>query len=92
MNGDGTLALDAKNRPLGASTMHIRGYTETVDALTAAGAMKPRDAGALKIALNLFARQTGSGARELSVPITAQDGRLFVAGFNLFALQPLTFE
>jgi len=91
MNGDGTLALDAANRPLGAFTMHIRGYTETVDALTAAGAMRPRDAGALKIALNLFARQNG-GSRELSVPITAQDGRLFVAGFNLFALPPLSFE
>lgn len=91
-NGDGTLALDAANRPLGAFTMRIRGYTETVDALTAAGAMRPRDAGALKIALNLFARQNGAGPRELSVPITAQDGRLFVAGFNLFPLQPLSFE
>jgi hypothetical protein len=91
-DGDGTVALDAANRPLGASTMRIRGYTETVDALTAAGVMRPRDAGTLKVALNLFARQNGSGARELSVPITAQDGRLFVAGFNLFPLQPLVFE
>jgi Uncharacterized protein conserved in bacteria (DUF2125) len=90
-NGDGTLTLDGANRPLGAFTTHIRGYTEMVDALTAAGAMRPRDAGALKIALNLFARQGGAG-RELSVPITAQDGRLFIAGFNLFPLQPLTFE
>src|SRR6185295_8822537 len=65
-DGDGTLALDAANRPLAAFTMRIRGYTETVDALTAAGAMKPRDAGTLKIALNLFARQDStSGRREL---------------------------
>jgi hypothetical protein len=91
-NGDGTLTLDAANRPLGASTMHIRGYTETVDALAAAGVMRPREAGALKVALNLFARQSGAGARELSVPITAQDGRLFVAGFSLFPLAPLNFE
>jgi hypothetical protein len=73
--------------------MRIRGYTETVDALTAAGAMKPRDAGTLKIALNLFARQgAGGGRRELSVPVTAQDGRLNVAGFSLFGLPPLNFE
>ena len=91
-DGDGTLALDATNRPLGAFTMRIRGYTETVDALSAAGAMRPRDAGALKIALNLFARQTSSGPRELSVPVTAQDGKLVVAGFPLFPLLPLTFE
>jgi hypothetical protein len=92
MDGDGTVTLDAENRPLGASTVRIRGYTETVDALTAAGAMRPRDAGALKIALNLFARQNGSGPRELTVPITAQDGKLFVAGFSLFAMPSLVFE
>jgi hypothetical protein len=91
-DGDGALALDAQNRPLGAFAMRIRGYTETVDALAAAGQMRPRDAGALKIALNLFARQNGSGPRELSVPITAQDGKLVVAGFSLFALPRLTFE
>jgi hypothetical protein len=92
-DGDGTLTLDAANRPLAAFTRRIRGYTETVDALTAAGAMKPRDAGTLKIALNLFARQgSASGRRELSVPVTAQDGKLNVAGFNLFGLPPLVFE
>lgn len=90
--GDGTLALDEANRPLGAFAMQIRGYTETVDALAAAGAMRPREAGALKIALNLFARQSDGGRRELSVPITAQDGRLFVAGFSLLPLPPLKFE
>jgi Uncharacterized protein conserved in bacteria (DUF2125) len=92
-NGEGTLALDDANRPLGAMTARSRGYTETVDALAAAGAVRPRDAGMLKIALNLVARQSGSGGpRELNVPITAQDGRLTVAGFSLLALQPLTFE
>jgi hypothetical protein len=92
-DSQGTLALDKVNRPLGAMTARIRGYTETVDALAAAGAVRPRDAGALKIALNLVARQTGSGGPgELNVPITAQDGRLNVAGFSLLALPPLTFQ
>jgi hypothetical protein len=74
-------------------TARIIGYTETVDALAAAGVMRPREAGTLKIALNLVARTTGSGGpRELNVPITAQDGRLNVAGFNVLALPPLRFE
>lgn len=91
--GDGTLALDNANRPLGAFTARIRGYTETVDALAAAGAVRPRDATAVKIALNLVAGQTGrNGARELNVPLTAQDGRLVVAGFPLMKLPALTFE
>lgn len=92
-SGDGTLALDSANRPLGAMTARILGYTETVDALAAAGVMRPRDAGTLKIALNLVARSSGSGGpRELRVPITAQDGRLNVAGFNVLALPPLRFQ
>lgn len=93
MNGDGTLTLDDANRPLGAFTGHIRGYTETVDAFAAAGVMRPRDANAVKIALNLIARRSGSGGeRELNVPITAQDGRLTVAGFQLLKLPAITFE
>ena len=92
-DGEGTLALDNANRPLGAMTARIRGYTETVDALAAAGVMRPRDAGTLKIALNLVARRSGSGGPgELNVPITAQDGRLNVAGFSLLALPPLQFR
>jgi hypothetical protein len=92
-DGEGTLALDSANRPLGAMTARIRGYTETVDALAAAGVMRPRDAGTLKIALNLVARRSGSGGPgELNVPITAQDGRLNVAGFSLLALPPLMFR
>ena len=92
-DGEGTLALDNANRPLGAMTARIRGYTETVDALAAAGVMRPRDAGTLKIALNLVARRSSSGGPgELNVPITAQDGRLNVAGFSLLTLPPLQFR
>lgn len=91
-DGNGTLALDAENRPLGAFTARIRGYGETVDALAVGGLMRPREATALKIALNLLARRTASGGSELNVPVTAQDGRLTVAGFMVTKLPPLRFE
>jgi hypothetical protein len=92
-DGDGTLALDQANRPLGAMTARVRGYAETVDALAAARMMRPREARTLKIALNLVARPgRAGGPGELNVPVTAQDGRLIVAGFSVLALPPLIFE
>ena len=39
-----------------------------------------------------MARQNGSGPSEIQIPLAAQDGRLFVAGFPLMALPPLKFE
>jgi hypothetical protein len=93
LDGSGTLALDPANRLLGAFTARLRGYAETMDAFASAGLVRPRDAAGVKIALNLFARQGQNGKpNELVVPLTAQDGRLAVGGFNLFRLDPLRFE
>jgi hypothetical protein len=90
--GDGTLAIDAENRPLGAFTLRIAGYAETVDAIAGAGALRPREAAAIKAALNLLARQEGEGRREVRLPLSMQDGRLSIAGFTVHRLEPLPFE
>jgi hypothetical protein len=91
-DGNGTLTLDAENRPLGAFTARWRGYVETVDALAATGVVRPRDAAGAKIVLSLLARQGPGGNGQVDIPLTAQDGRLFVAGFALVRLPPLNFE
>ena len=92
-DGDGTITLDALNRPLGAFTMRVRGYNETVDAMASAGLIRPREVAGLKVALNLFARpgQNG-GPSQLTVPLAAQDGRLSIAGFNVTRLEPIEFR
>lgn len=93
IEADGTLALDAQNRPLGAGTARVRGYGETIDALVGSGAVGARDGATVKIALNLLARPAGNGqGRELEVPLTVQDGRLYAAGFALMRVQPLKLE
>jgi hypothetical protein len=93
VQGNGTLTLDALNRPLGAFTVRARGYAETIDAVVAAGALRPRDAGLLKSALNLLARQVPGQTRpQLDIPVSAQDGRLFVAGLPVTPLAPVKFE
>lgn len=93
LQGTGTLTLDELNRPLGAFTMRARGYAETIDAVVAAGALRPRDASNLKLALNLLARQPAGQTRpQLDVAVSAQDGKLFVAGFPVTPLTPVKFE
>lgn len=90
--GNGTVTLDAQNRPLGAFTARWRGYVETIDALQAAGQIQPWPAAGAKMALNALARQQPDGARQVEIPLSAQDGRLFIAGFPLIRLQPLKLE
>lgn len=91
-DGNGTLALDAQNRLLGAFTARWRGYNEALDVLTGLGQIRPLQAAAAKIALNSLARANQSGVSEVNIPLTAQDGRLFVAGFPLMPLPGLKFE
>jgi hypothetical protein len=91
-DGNGTLALDELNRPLGAFTTRWRGYNETIDALQSTGQLKPFPAAAAKIALRSLARQNKDGADEVQIPLTAQDGRLFVAGIPLLPVPAIKFQ
>jgi hypothetical protein len=93
IDANGTLALDALNRPIGAGTARVRGFSPTIDALVESGAVSARDGTAAKIALNLISRPVGEGlGRELEVPITAQDGQFYAAGFKLMPVRALRLE
>jgi len=94
VEGDGTLALDERDRPLGAGTARIAGYAETLDTLVAGGAVPSGVAAVAKIALNLLARQDpqGGGRPTVRVPVSAQDGIVSVQNFRLFRVGPLAFE
>lgn len=91
-DGNGTLALDEQNRPLGAFTARWRGFNETIDALESLGQLKPFQAAGAKIVLRALSRQNKNGADEVQVPLTAQDGRLFVAGIPLLPVPALKFQ
>ncbi len=91
-DGTGTLALDEENRPLGAFTARWRGFNETIDALESLGKLKPFQAAGVKIALRMLARQNNNGADEVNIPLTAQDGKLFVAGIPLLPVPAIKFQ
>jgi hypothetical protein len=91
-DGNGTLTLDEENRPLGAFTVRWRGFNETIDALQGLGKLKPFEAAGAKIALRSLARQNHDAPDEVKIPLTAQDGKLSVAGIPLLPVPALKFQ
>lgn len=88
----GTLTLDAQDRPLGAFSGRWRGYNETIDALQVAGQIGPWPAAGTKMALGALARQQADGGRQIELPITLQDGRVYVVGIPVMRLAPLRLD
>lgn len=91
VSGNGTLALDASLRPLGAFTTEIRGHQALLAALERTGKLRPRDASAARLALDLLSKPAGNGdgRRVVTVPLTAQRGRLYLGPVRLLKLPPI---
>lgn len=90
LGGDGTLALDASMRPIGAFTLRIKGFEETLDRLAEAGAIKPYPAALAKTVLRALAVKQGvPGAGELKAPLSLQDGWLYVGPMAVARLPPI---
>jgi len=83
----GTMALDTDLQPIGAMTGTITGHDATLMALVGAGLLKPGMALVGKVALSAFARTpNGGGQPEIEVPLTLQDGWLYVGRLKLVQL------
>jgi len=87
LRATGTLAIDAEGRPLGALSADIRGYAAALDALRKASVVTEKVANLAKIGLALLARKPpGGGAPVLTVPVTAQGGRLYAGPLKVLNL------
>lgn len=90
MAADGTFALDRTLQPMVAMSTSIRGFNETVDALTTAGVVKRKDAGTAKMVLGLLAKTPANGgAPAIEVPLTIQDGVLSLGPAALAKVPPI---
>jgi len=88
--GEGTATLDARNRPEAALSLRISGVPELLQALSRAGLLPRQQATMLgAIATGMARTDPATGRPEVSVPLTAQDGRLLVGGIPVMRLQPL---
>lgn len=86
IEGDGSIAIDRQMRPLGAMSGRIYGAAKGIDALQDAGRMTQKEAAAAKTALTLLQQPDGEGRPHLTVPLAAQDGKLFLGPVPLFSL------
>lgn len=90
LRANGTVALDTQMRPLGALTADFRGYEETLEALAEANLLRRDILPASRVTLNLLAKTSpADGRRVLTVPVTAQDGALFLGPIKLADLPAL---
>jgi len=89
-SADGTATLDAKFRPLGAFTARVRGLPETLDRMTAQGLLEPGAALALRLgALALAKGEDENGRPVVQLPITLQDGQVYLGPVAVAKLAPV---
>ena len=86
LEAEGTASLDAQFRPIGAFQTRIRGLAETLDALARAGII---ESGAVFAAQLALAALGGDGENGLQVPITLQEGRVFLGPVPIARLSPV---
>jgi hypothetical protein len=89
LEGSAQLGLDDRLQPTGQLTARLSGYAETLDALTAGGAVPPRTATAAKAVLSLMARPQQVGPAMVEVPLTLQNGTLLLGRIPLARMPEL---
>lgn len=88
LEASGTLALDAEMRPMGAAIARLKRFGKLIDTLHAGGWIGAGEAVATKVALALMAREEAEG-KVARVPVTAQQGRLYLGPLPLLRLAPI---
>lgn len=90
VRADGTAALDEALRPQGAFAARIAGLPEMLDALVAQRLMEPGAAAALRLAvLTLAEGHDANGRPIVRLPVTLQDGHVFLGPAPLARLDPV---
>ncbi|MGH6618809.1 MAG: DUF2125 domain-containing protein, partial [Alphaproteobacteria bacterium] len=92
LHANGTMALDELMRPLGAVSAEIKGYGETLAALERAQILPRKTAAGSRLALDLLSRPDGSGGgRVVTIPVSAQNGALYLGPVRMVRLEPIPF-
>ncbi len=92
LRANGTMALDERLRPLGAISAEISGYGETLGALEQARVLPPKTAEGSRFALDLLSRPDGAdGRRVVTVPLSAQNGSLYLGPLRIVRLAAIPF-
>ena len=91
-SANGTLALDETLQPMGALTATIENQNAVIDAAVAGGSMRAQDANLAKILLGLMAKPGADGKKQLTLPVTLQNRRLYLGPAQIAVLPVVTWE
>lgn len=83
----GTVTLDEQSRPLGAFEARAKGMENLVDSLEATGELDPEYASLARTALAAISERTKS--EYITVPLTLQNGFLYMGPIPLAVLEPI---
>ena len=88
----GTLALDGTLQPIGALTATIENHDAVIDAAVASGTMRAQDANLAKVLLGLMAKPGPDGKKQLTLPVTLQNRRLYLGPAQIAVLPAITWK
>ncbi|CAM9092222.1 unnamed protein product, partial [Phaeothamnion confervicola] len=89
LKATGTVALDAQDRLIGSLTAKLSGYDNLIKGLQDAGQLSKDEAAAARAAFGLISMAAGDTKGELSLPLVAQDGEMYVGPLRIAKLKPL---
>ncbi len=89
INANGTIALDDQMRPMGDLGTTLVGYDDALSIIVQAGYVKAKDSQAASFALNLLGGENAQGQKQITIPLTMEDGRLFLGPVKLLKLEAL---
>ena len=92
LKGGGALALDDHMRPLGKLDTRISGYGKILEALASTGQVDADAARTIGFGLNLLAKDGEDGSRYIALPLTAQEGGMYLGPIFLMRLNSLLKE
>ncbi|MBV8494929.1 MAG: DUF2125 domain-containing protein, partial [Alphaproteobacteria bacterium] len=86
------LALDINLQPIGGFSGSVEGYEELMNALVAAGKMKPSDAQLARIGLAMLAKAGPDGRPAITTSFTIQNGEMFLGPAKLGPAPKISWE
>src|SRR5579871_341710 len=93
LSGNSTITLDRNLQPIAAGTLKASGLNETLDAFVAAGMLQEGPARLAQFMFAALAKAPPEGGKpQVQVPLTLQDGFLYMGPIKLTQVRPIDWN
>ncbi|HLO77994.1 MAG TPA: DUF2125 domain-containing protein [Magnetospirillum sp.] len=92
MEAQGTVALDPNGQPVASLAARIRGFAPLMDRLAEGGSIPADTANAAKLMLMLMAKPDAKGRPTVPVPVSVQDGALYLGSARVARVPAINWQ